>query len=109
MAGLQRSQTATGAHDPHHTRTLEYLKQKGYTQALETMKFEASLKEKAAQERALDGAPVKLNILHHAEEDPKLYSEQYSMLRQFVSGSSLDVYKMELEQVRLYIYKKDNI
>lgn len=81
-----------------------YLKEKGYDNTLETLQYECTLADKAAQRQAVEQASGRQHILHHTHDDPKAYSEQYSQLRQFVSGASLDAYKMELEQAPFFSF-----
>ena len=80
-----------------------YLKNKGYINTLESLQYECSLQDKEAQVQAVEQASGRQHILLQPRDDPKAYSEQYSQLRQFVSGASLDAYKMELEQALILI------
>ena len=80
-----------------------YLQKKGYINTLESLQYECSLPDKEAQVQAVEQASGRQNILLQPRDDPKAYSEQYSQLRQFVSGASLDAYKMELEQALILI------
>jgi len=81
-----------------------YLREKGFSNTLETLNYECSMKDQALRTTAIEGATKKLHILHNTVEDAKTYTEQYQKLREFVSGSSLDVYKVELEQVLFPIF-----
>ena len=92
-------------HEQKQRDTIEkYLREKGFEETLNTLQYECSIKDKAIVSAAVEGATKNQHILHHSPDDPKKHSEQYSKLRDFVSGSSLDVYKMELEQVLFPIF-----
>jgi len=86
-------------------QVLNYLKQKGYANAALLMKKEmtVNLERKLVQDKVVDQASQSNSILYHRQEEPRVFSDQYQKLRDYVSNS-LDMYKVELEQLLFPIF-----
>lgn len=86
-------------------QVLNYLKQHGYANAALLFEKErkVTLERKLLLDKVVDQASQSNSILLHRQEEPRVFSEQYQKLRDYVSNS-LDMYKVELEQLLFPIF-----
>eukprot|EP00658_Telonema_sp_P-2_P065655 TRINITY_DN54853_c0_g1_i1.p1 TRINITY_DN54853_c0_g1~~TRINITY_DN54853_c0_g1_i1.p1 ORF type:complete len:603 (-),score=137.22 TRINITY_DN54853_c0_g1_i1:140-1948(-) len=85
---------------------LSFLRKRGYECTARTLERERAIttvERKSLQEAARHAASTPDSILLHKPMDPQAYIDQYGELREYVSDS-LDMYKVELEQLLFPIF-----
>eukprot|EP00656_Telonema_subtile_P056951 TRINITY_DN9256_c0_g1_i2.p1 TRINITY_DN9256_c0_g1~~TRINITY_DN9256_c0_g1_i2.p1 ORF type:complete len:656 (+),score=194.49 TRINITY_DN9256_c0_g1_i2:44-2011(+) len=97
--------SSSAASDVYKRQVLKFLKDRGYAFSARCFEKERtiSLEKKTLLSGAKDQASQSGAICFHRDEEPGVYIEQYRKLREYVSNS-LDMYKVELEQLLFPIF-----